>query len=119
MRTKINIQDAIRLTASTRPLSVDKMLKKVSTTLSKRRHFATQEAEEKADIMAMRRCWSKWILLSIIAIIVFDFGLIVTTGIGLLNFESGYVVPVVIIESLAKTLGLAIIIVRFLFNSKK
>ncbi len=73
--------------------------------------------EEKREIIAMRKSWSTWILRSIIAIIAFDFLIIILIGIKLLNFE-GYIVPIFITESLIKVLGLAIIIVNFLFNKK-
>lgn len=70
------------------------------------------------DVIEMRKNWSRWLLRAILAIIIFDFFIIFAVGIGWMKFDKGYIVPFFVGESLIKTLGLAIVVVKFLFNSK-
>ncbi|MFC1622957.1 hypothetical protein ACFL16_01010 [Patescibacteria group bacterium] len=64
----------------------------------------------------MRKGWSGWILASIVVITFFDIGLIVAIGRGVLVFNNNLQVPFFVGESLLKVLGLAFLIVNFLFN---
>lgn len=74
--------------------------------------------EEWLDILKMRRRWSNWLLWVIIAVVAFDFFVVIAVGFGWMSFKEGYIVPFFVGESLIKTLGLAIIVVKFLFNEK-
>jgi hypothetical protein len=85
--------------------------------LQKRKTLAELELDEKQDIMLMRKSWSKWILWSIIFIVVCDEVIIFLIGFNRLNFQNGYAVPAFIGESIIKIIVLAVIIVKFLFNS--
>ncbi|MDD2757969.1 MAG: hypothetical protein PHD72_01160 [Patescibacteria group bacterium] len=73
-------------------------------------------ARERLDIMGMRRTWSDWLLRVIISIVVFDFFVIVAVGFKWMSFNEGYIVPFFVGESFLKTIGLALIVVGFLFN---
>jgi len=73
-------------------------------------------AKERLDIMAMRRMWSKWLLFVIISIVAFDFFVILAVGFEWMKFSEGYIVPFFVGESFLKTIGLALIVVGFLFN---
>lgn len=71
--------------------------------------------QEKEDIMDMRRNWSKWILGTIVAIVLLDFILIFLLGFKLVDFE-GWEFPAFIADGVIKIIGLAAIVVNFLFN---
>lgn len=73
------------------------------------------KALERKDIREMRRSWSKWILRAILVIIAFDLVIVFFAGFGWMKFE-GVILPIFIGESLIQVLGLAVIIVGFLFN---
>lgn len=64
----------------------------------------------------MRSRWSFWILASIIAITLFDFFIVAGLGFGFIHFDQQFIIPAFIGESLIKTIGLAYIVVNFLFN---
>ena len=74
--------------------------------------------KEWSDIIGMRKTWSCWLLLAIMAIVLFDFFVILAVGYGWMKFDKGYIVPFFVGESLIKTLGLALIVVGFLFNKE-
>lgn len=78
---------------------------------------AQLRAEERRDIIKMRKSWSKWILICIVSIVFFDFLIISLLGLGVISFQ-GLVVPAIIADSLIKVLGLAMIVVNFLFNKE-
>ncbi|KKS31858.1 MAG: hypothetical protein UU93_C0013G0013 [Candidatus Amesbacteria bacterium GW2011_GWA2_42_12] len=73
-------------------------------------------ARERWDIMGMRRKWSDWLLRVIISIVFFDFFVILAVGFKWMSFNEGYIVPFFVGESFLKTIGLALIVVGFLFN---
>ncbi len=75
-------------------------------------------AKEKKEIIAMRRQWSKWLLIAVIAIVIFDFLVVLLVGLGWMEFAADFVLPIFIADSLIKTIGLALIVVKFLFNEK-
>lgn len=74
------------------------------------------ELKEKSDIIGMRRAWSNWILGVIIFVTFFDVLIITLLGFGIMKFDSQYALPAIITESIVKVIGLAYIIVNFLFN---
>lgn len=80
------------------------------------RIMARIQAEEKMAIIDMRSTWSVWLLRAIVAITLFDFVVIVAVGLHWFNFSENYIVPIFIGDSFLKTIGLALIVVGFLFN---
>lgn len=74
-------------------------------------------AKERQEIIQMRSRWSNWILFVIVAISFFDMVLIIGIGRMWFVFNNSYSVPLFIGESLIKLLGLAFLIVHFLFNN--
>lgn len=77
---------------------------------------AELRAEEYKQILSLRKSWSKWILIAVCVIIFSDVILIFFIGAGWLKFTNDIVVPFFIGESFLKTIGLALIIVNFLFK---
>lgn len=73
-------------------------------------------AEERRDILRMRKVWSLWILVSILLIVIFDIFIVLALGFGWIHFEQDFILPTFIAESLIKIFGLALIVVKFLFN---
>jgi len=88
------------------------------TFLQRENNNTQLDLKERNDIIRMRRRWANWLLVAILAIIVFDFFVIACVGFGWMKFNKGYIIPFFVGESLIKTLGLAIIVVKFLFNEK-
>lgn len=74
--------------------------------------------QERLELRAMRLRWSNWILVCIVSIVCFDFLLVGAAGIGLAKFSDSYTLPAFLGESIINIIGLAIIIVRFLFSDK-
>lgn len=71
--------------------------------------------EEWKSIIEMRKRWSTWILGAIILVLVFDIVFILLLGFDLISYKNG-IVPVFATEGLIKVVGLAYIVVNFLFN---
>ena len=87
------------------------------SSLEKEKTESFLEAMEKEDIINMRRLWSNFLLAVVLFVVIFDS--IIFIGIGRSWFiYDDRVVPVFIVESLLKILGLALIVVKFLFNEK-
>ncbi len=74
------------------------------------------QAEERKNIIDMRRDWSKWILRCILFIVISDVIVMFLLGIHWMSFDSQWMVPVFVADSMTKVLGLAWIIVNFLFG---
>lgn len=83
------------------------------------RESARIKAEEKRDIIAMRKRWSAWILACIVIIVVFDISLVTALGFHLITFTEEYLAPTFIGESLLQIFILAYIVVTFLFETPK
>lgn len=75
-------------------------------------------ARERADLIGMRKSWSEWTLFVIVSVTVFDMALILLIGTESLKFDNNLQITFFIGESLIKVLGLAFLIVNFLFNHK-
>jgi hypothetical protein len=68
----------------------------------------------------LRKTWSKWILGFITVSLILQFGITVAVGMDCLNFEKyPWFLPLVITETFIQIIGLAIIVVKFLFNEPK
>lgn len=102
---------------STDSSDIDFELEEKYNALQREQHNRLLAIKEWNDVIEMRKSWSYWLLRTIMLIVVFDFFVIVMVGFKLMKFE-GYIMPFFIGESLIKTLGLAIIVVKFLFNEK-
>ncbi|MBP9748662.1 hypothetical protein KBD18_00500 [Patescibacteria group bacterium] len=87
--------------------------------LEKERKEAELDQKEHIEVMKMRGAWSSWILRCVIGIVVFDVLFVVGVGRNWLKYDQGWIVPVFVADSLIKVLGLAIIIVGFLFGEYK
>jgi len=72
--------------------------------------------KEKEDVIEMRKKWSTEIKRWLKIIITFDFIIIVFTGLGWLNFPEYVGIPAIVADSILKVVGLAYIVVRFLFS---
>lgn len=90
----------------------------------KRRNLeeASYNAEIKAqrgrDINAMRKRWSTALLWSIVGIIIFDAIFSLLLGFDILKFVDQRLILAFILENLIKIAGLAIVVVKFLFDPK-
>jgi len=76
-------------------------------------------AQEKQDIIAMRKKWSGWILLCIVLIVIYDMVMIPLIGVGVFAPQdegAKWLIGLLITENLAKVLGLAYIVVNWLFS---
>jgi len=81
---------------------------------------ADLNGEERIDIIVMRKQWSRWILFAILLIIISDIIFVSLIGLRVFKFDNNnWIVPAFIGDSLVKTLGLAAIIVNFLFDRKR
>jgi len=78
--------------------------------------MARIEANERLQFQKLRIRWSNWILGCIVGITFFDFYIIFNIGFGWMNFDNKFIIPAFLGESIIKVIGLAIIIVRFLFS---
>jgi hypothetical protein len=72
--------------------------------------------EEHRELRKMRLQWSRWILGCIVAIVVFDFLLITAAGFNIVRYENSYIIPAFLGESIINIIGLAVVIVKFLFS---
>lgn len=114
----IDKKEALKIIKKTKPISFDNILDKYNF-LEKKKTKAELDAEEKEDIIKLRRRWSNWILACIILIAISDIAIVFFIGLGLLKFQNNYALPAFIGESIIKIIVLAIIIVKFLFNSNQ
>lgn len=84
--------------------------------LEQSRIDAELKAQERAQLIIMRGGWSKWVLYLLCFIVITDTLFVYFVGLRWLNFSNEYVIPTLIGEGLLKTIGLAYIIVHFLFS---
>ena len=78
--------------------------------------MAELQAIEKKQLLSMRKNWSKWMLFCVVLVVVWDLVVIALIGLGAFEFKNNLIVPSFIAESIIKVLGLALIIVKFLFK---
>lgn len=72
--------------------------------------------EERARIIEMREGWSVWILRAIWFLILFNAAFLVCAGRGWLKFDSAFIVEIALGQTVVQVIGLALIVVGFLFN---
>ena len=73
--------------------------------------------EERKELRGMRIRWSNWTLGCIVAIVCFDFIIVGAAGLGWIKFSNNYVLPAFLAESIINVIGLAVIIVKYLFSN--
>ncbi len=120
---KINKNEAKELLEKSRETNIpqneiDYEVEEKYDILQERRSNAILTIKERKEVIKMRRHWSYLLLGVITFIVVFDSFVILAVGFKWMNFESNIIMPVFVAESLIKTLGLAFIVVNFLFNEK-
>jgi hypothetical protein len=122
MTELIDKEEAKRLIEETQkiisPSYIDFDVEEKINSLNREKNNAQLALKEWNDVIRMRRLWSCWLLYVIIAIVIFDFFIIIASGFSWIHFNDNYTVPLFTGESLIKIFGLAIIVVRFLFNEK-
>lgn len=71
---------------------------------------------EKSEFLAFRKQWSRYLLMLVIAIVVFNAIFLVAVGKKWLQFQDEWLVRIIISGSFIEVLGLAKIVVDFLFK---
>jgi len=74
--------------------------------------------QEKSEFLSYRKQWSKYLLLLLVAIVVFNAAFLVSIGLGWLTFADEWLVRIIITGSFVEVLGLAKIVVDFLFKEQ-
>lgn len=112
---EIERSDAINLVAS---LDDADDLKKawIKDELERQSVDAFLKAKEHVELIEMRGIWSRGVFRLLVLIVVSDVLFSWALGFGVLHFQNGYEVPAFIADGLLKTIGLALIIVHFLFS---
>ena len=77
---------------------------------------AQLKLKERQELIGMRGKWSSGVLALLVLIVFSDLAFIWALGFGIISFSNDLIVPAFIADSLIKTIGLAAIIVGFLFN---
>lgn len=72
--------------------------------------------KEKSEFLEFRKNWSKILLSLVIAIVVFNALFLIAVGIGWLTFHDEWLVRIITTGSFVEVLGLAKIVVDFLFK---
>jgi len=73
--------------------------------------------QERSELRSMRIRWSNWILWCIVAIVAFDLLVVAGAGLDLLHFSNAFELPAFLAQSLINIIGLAVIIVKYLFSN--
>lgn len=71
---------------------------------------------EKSEFLAFRKQWSRYLLILVIAIVIFNALFLVAVGKKWLQFQDEWLVRIIITGSFVEVLGLAKIVVDFLFK---
>ena len=79
-------------------------------------HLARLKARERGDLIEFRKMWSNWTLGFVGLIVLSNVVIVFLLGFGILRFENQDVIPYFVGDSVIKTIGLAYIIVNFLFS---
>ena len=94
----------------------EKSVNELQEGLSYESTLAFLRAKERKELIEMRGKWSSWVLCLLVFIVGVDTLFVYLVGLNLLKFSNDYIVPTFIGEGLMKTIGLAYIIVNFLFS---
>lgn len=74
--------------------------------------------QEKLEFLAFRKQWSTYLLTLVIAIVAFNCVFLLTIGLGWLQFTDEWLVRIIVTGSFVEVLGLAKIVVDFLFKEQ-
>lgn len=102
---------------NSQPAIEETVLLDASTDLEKLKlQLETLKLQEKTEFLAYRKQWSIYLLTLVIAIVAFNAMFLVTIGLGWLQFEDEWLVRIIFTGSFVEVLGLAKIVVDFLFK---
>lgn len=94
--------------------------KAIAEAETEQKQFALQLQElrlkEKAEFLNFRRQWSTYLLLLVVCIVLFNAGFLIAIGLRFLAFEDEWLVRIIFTGSFVEVLGLAKIVVDFLFK---
>ncbi len=72
--------------------------------------------KEKAEFLAFRKQWSTYLLTLVVIIVVFNSFFLLAIGLNILQFQDEWLVRIIFTGSFVEVLGLAKIVVDFLFK---
>lgn len=99
------------------PLIEATVIEDASTNLEKLKlQLETLNLQEKSEFLSYRKQWSTYLLTLVIAIVAFNAMFLVTIGLGWLQFSDEWLVRIIFTGSFVEVLGLAKIVVDFLFK---
>lgn len=99
------------------PIIEATVIENATTDLEKLKlQLETLNLQEKSDFLAYRKQWSTYLLSLVIAIVAFNAMFLITIGLGWLQFADEWLVRIIITGSFVEVLGLAKIVVDFLFK---
>ena len=99
------------------PIIEETVILDASTDLEKLKlQLETLKLQEKSEFLTYRKQWSIYLLTLVIAIVAFNAMFLVTIGLGWLQFEDEWLVRIIFTGSFVEVLGLAKIVVDFLFK---
>lgn len=75
--------------------------------------------QEKQEILGFRKKWSNNLLWLVVAIVLFNGGFLIAIGRNMLSYEDEWLVRIIFTGSFIEVLGLARIVVQFLFKEEK
>lgn len=71
---------------------------------------------ERIEFLNFRKSWSEKLLILVISIVIFNAAFLLLVGFGILQFEDEWLVRIIITGGFLEVLGLAKIVVEFLFK---
>ncbi len=105
------------MTNQSQPVIEETVILDASTDLEHiKLQFEKLSVQEKFDFLAYRKQWSTYLLTLVIAIVGFNMMFLVTIGLGWLQFSDEWLVRIIFTGSFVEVLGLAKIVVDFLFK---
>lgn len=100
-----------------KPIIEATVIEDATTDLEKLRlQLETLNLQEKSEFLAYRKQWSTYLLTLVIAIVTFNAMFLLTIGLGWLQFTDEWLVRIIVTGSFVEVLGLAKIVVDFLFK---
>jgi len=102
------------------PAAIEKTVIEEAETEQKQFELQLQELrlKEKAEFLNFRRQWSTYLLSLVMIIVFFNALFLIAIGMHLLQFEDEWLVRIIITGGFVEVLGLAKIVVDFLFKEQ-
>lgn len=75
--------------------------------------------QEKEEFLGFRKRWSKYLLTLVVFIVLFNALFLIAVGKSWLRFNDEWLVRIIVTGSFVEVLGLARIVVQFLFSNEK